>query len=108
MGVISWTRTVAPSFAGKASTSLASGGNTSGTVLNLAARYQDAEWLMVYLGEKAAFSIDRSKLTRGRQASAYWIDPRSGKSESIGELPKSGVQQFTTPVDWEDALLILE
>ena len=63
---------------------------------------------MVYLGDKATFAIDRSKFTEGSQASASWIDPRTGKSVSIGEVPNSGVQQFTTPEGWEDALLILE
>ena len=86
----------------------ASGGNTSGKVLNLAARHKDGKWLTVYLGDKATFAINRSKFTEGRQASAFWIDPRTGKSVSIGEVPNSGVQQFTTPEGWEDALLILE
>jgi Protein of unknown function (DUF4038)/Putative collagen-binding domain of a collagenase len=86
----------------------ASGGNTSGKVLNLAARHKDGKWLMVYLGDKADFAIDRSKLFAGIQRRAFWIDPRTGKSVSIGEVPNSGVQQFTTPDGWEDALLILE
>ncbi len=86
----------------------ASGGNTCGTVLNLAARHKDGKWLMVYLGDKATFAVDRSKLTEERPARAFWIDPRTGKSLSIGEVPNSGVQQFTTPDGWEDALLILE
>jgi len=89
-------------------TILAGGGNTSGRVLNLAARHKDGKWLMVYLGDKATFTINRSKFTGARQASAFWIDPRTGKSVSIGEVPNSGVQQFTTPEAWEDALLILE
>jgi hypothetical protein len=89
-------------------TILARGGNTRGTVLNLAARHRDGRWLMVYLGDRATFAIDRSKFTGGRKASASWIDPRTGRSVSIGEVPGSGVQQFTTPEGWEDALLILE
>jgi hypothetical protein len=89
-------------------TILARGGNTQGTVLNLAARHRDGRWLMVYLGDRATFAIDRSKFTGGRKASASWIDPRTGRSVSIGEVPGSGVQQFTTPEGWEDALLILE
>src|SRR5262245_46569253 len=87
---------------------LARGGNTQGTVLNLAARHRDGRWLMVYLGGRATFAIDRRKFTGGRKASASWIDPRTGRSMPIGEVPDSGVQQFTTPEGWEDALLILE
>jgi len=89
-------------------TILASGGNTNGKVLNLAARHRDGKWLMVYLAEKATVAIDQSKFTGERQASAFWIDPRTGKSVSIGEVPNSGVRQLTTPEGWEDALLILE
>jgi hypothetical protein len=77
-------------------------------VLNLAARHKDGKWLMVYLADKASFTVDRSKFTGGSQASVSWADPRTGKSMSIGEVPNSGGQQFTTPDGWEDALLILE
>jgi hypothetical protein len=87
---------------------LVRGGNTEGTVLNLAARHKDGRWLMVYLGDKATFTIDRSKFTAGSIANASWIDPRTGKSISIGEVPNNGVQRLTTPEGWEDALLILE
>ncbi len=89
-------------------TILVRGGKTDGTVLNLAARHRDGKWLMVYLGAKATFAIDRSKIAGERQASAFWIDPRTGKSLSIGEVPNSGVQQLTTPEGWEDSLLIVE
>jgi Putative collagen-binding domain of a collagenase/Protein of unknown function (DUF4038) len=85
-----------------------SGGNTSGMLLNLAARHKDGKWLMVYLADKATITVDRSKFTAGSQASVSWVDPRTGKSISIGEVPNSGGQQFTTPDGWEDALLILE
>jgi hypothetical protein len=87
---------------------LVSGGNIDGKVLNLAARHKDGKWLIVYLADKASFAVDRSKFTAGSQASASWIDPRTGKSISIGEVSNSGVQQFATPEGWEDALLVLE
>ena len=86
----------------------ASGGKTDGTVLNLAARHEDGRWLIVYLADKATFSIDRSKLTAPGQGSAFWVDPRTGESLSIGAVPNTGVGQFTTPDGWEDALLIVE
>jgi hypothetical protein len=87
---------------------LASGGKTDGNLLNLAARHKDGKWLMVYLADRATFSIDCSKFTGGPQASAFWIDPRTGESSSIGKVPSRGVREFTTPEGWEDALLILE
>jgi hypothetical protein len=63
---------------------------------------------MVYLAAKAAFSINMDKFTAGRQAQASWIDPRTGDSVPAGIFPSSGVQAFSTPEGWEDALLILE
>ena len=89
-------------------TIFADGGKTSGDVLNLAARHKDGLWIMVYLGTKASFSINRDKFAGGNQARAAWINPRTGDSVSIGMFPNSGVGQFSTPDGWEDALLMLE
>jgi len=89
-------------------TIFAAGGNTEGKVLNLAARHKEGLWVMAYLGAKASFSIDRSKLAGEDRSKAFWIDPRTGKSAFIGTVPNSGVGQFTTPEGWEDALLVLE
>jgi hypothetical protein len=87
---------------------LASGGNTKGDVLNLAARHEDGKWIMVYLGAKAAFSVRMDKLTAARQAKALWIDPKTGASAPAGSFPATGVRAFSTPDGWEDALLVLE
>ena len=86
----------------------ATGGNTEGDVLNLAARHKDGRWIVVYLGAKAAFSLNMGKLTAGNQAKASWIEPATGKSVAAGTFPNSGVRAFSTPDGWEDALLILE
>jgi hypothetical protein len=86
----------------------ATGGNTKGNVLNLAARHKDGKWVMVYLGAKASFSLNMDKVAGADQAKASWIDPRTGDSSPVGKFPNKGVQAFTTPEGWEDALLILE
>jgi len=86
----------------------ASGGNTQGQVLNLAARHKDGKWVMVYLGAKASFSVNMDKFAAGNQAKASWIDPRTGDSAPAGSFPASGAQAFSTPEGWEDALLVLE
>ena len=85
-----------------------SGGNTNGQVLNLAARHKDGLWIMVYLGSKASFSVHMDKLAAISGVKARWIDPRTGEPKAIGSLPNSGVESFSTPGDWEDALLVLE
>ena len=86
----------------------ATGGNTKGNVLNLAARHKDGKWVMVYLGAKASFSVNMDKVAGADRAKAFWIDPRTGDSVSAGNFPNKGVQAFSTPEGWEDALLILE
>jgi len=89
-------------------TVFAGGGNTKGQVLNLAARHKDGLWVMAYLGSKAAFSINMDRSTAGNKVKAFWVDPRTGESLASGSLTNTGVQSFSTPEQWEDALLILE
>jgi hypothetical protein len=88
-------------------TIFASGGNTNGQVLNLAARHKDGDWVMAYLGSKASFSINLKKLAANSTIKAQWVDPRTGESKAIGRFSNSGVESFSTPEAWEDALLIL-
>jgi hypothetical protein len=89
-------------------TVFASGGNTNGQVLNLAARHKEGRWVMAYLGSQASFSIHMNKFTPGSAVTAHWIDPRTGESKAIGSFSSSGVEMFSTPEGWEDALLVLE
>jgi hypothetical protein len=84
----------------------ARGGRTDGTILNLAARHTDGRWIMVYLGGKATFLINMTKMTTA-PVRADWVSPVSGRRTAIGEFPNRGVQSFATPTDWDDALLIL-
>ncbi len=86
----------------------ANGGQTNGQVLNLAARHKDGQWLMVYLGAPASFTIHLNKLAATGKAKAFWIDPRTGDSLPSTSYASQADQSFSTPADWEDALLILE
>jgi len=85
----------------------ASGGETTGRVLNLAARHKDGRWVMVYCGAPASFSVNMDKAA-GPEVEAFWIDPRTAESVPIGRFPAAGVRSFETPEGWEDALLVLE
>lgn len=87
-------------------TIFATGGNTSGRVLNLSARHKDGKWVMVYLGSKSSFSVNMNKITTAK-VSAFWVNPKTGDSVPIGTFPNTGVQSFSTPDEWEDALLML-
>ncbi len=86
----------------------ASGGQTGGDVLNLAAHHKNGEWIMVYLGSKSSFSINMNKITAGSKVNAFWVDPKSGDSVPIGSFSNTAARSFSTPDGWEDAILILE
>jgi hypothetical protein len=85
-----------------------SGGNTKGDVLNLAARHKDGKWIIVYLAGKSSFSVNMNKITATDKVDASWIDPRTGDSVSIGISSSTAVRSFSSPEDWEDAILILK
>jgi hypothetical protein len=85
-----------------------SGGNTTGDLLNLAARHKDGKWIIVYLASKDTCSIDLSKITTGKIVNAYWIDPQTGESVMAGSSPNRAEESFITPDELIDALLLLK
>ena len=85
----------------------ASGGRTEGDVLHLAARHEDGKWAMLYLADKASFSVNMDKLSAPK-VSVFWVNPKSGHTTPVGQEANSGIKTFTTPAGWEDAILVLE
>ena len=85
----------------------ASGGHTKGKILNLSARHKDGKWAMVYLGDKASFSVNLDKI-KSRKVNIFWINPETGDKVEVGRFRNKEVKSFTTPDGWEDALLILK
>jgi hypothetical protein len=85
----------------------AAGGQTEGDILHLAARHQGGKWAMLYLADKAEFTVDLGKLS-GPGVGGFWCNPQSGEKTAIEPLTNKGVKRFSTPEGWEDALLILE
>jgi hypothetical protein len=49
-----------------------------------------------------------NKITAGSKVNAFWIDPKNGDSVPIGSFSNTAVRSFSTPDEWEDAILILE
>jgi len=86
----------------------ASGGQTKGDVLNLAARHKNGKWVLAYLGSSTTFSINMDKITMGNTVKLSWINPSNGKTILISNSKNKGVQSFTTPDGWDDSLLVLE
>ena len=85
----------------------ATGGQTQGQIVNLAARHKDGKWVIVYLGSRASFSINMDKIVTAK-VDARWIDLKTGNSTAAGSFLNTGTQSLTTPDGWEDAILILE
>jgi hypothetical protein len=67
-----------------------------------AARTADGGTMIAYLPTARSFTVDLNKIS-GRIVRAWWFDPRSGKSQRIGEFPAAvGKRRFTPPGpgDW--------
>lgn len=85
-----------------------SGGQPSGNeVLHLAARHRDGKWAMLYLADKASFTVNMSKLNAAK-VNMFWVNPITGDPTPLGQESNTGVKSFSTPDGWEDALLVLE
>ncbi len=85
--------------------------NNKGTQYNYLVATKGKNYAMVYTYTGAEFEVDMSKVT-GNLSRAYWIDPRSGKTTSVGKLPNDGVLIFEppggAPKDGNDWVLVLE
>ena len=49
-----------------------------------------------------------NKITASNTVKGLWINPSTGETILIGNFPNKGLQSFTTPDGWEDAILKLE
>ena len=70
-----------------------------------AARTLDGGTVIAYLPTARTFTVDMTKMA-GKQAKAWWFNPRTGKSESAGEFPTSGKRQFTPPGEGDWVLVL--
>ena len=85
-----------------------SGGNMQGDVLNLGARSTAGKWIIAYVAGPANITVNMAKITAADSATAEWIDPVTGKPQSIGRFPTRGSESFTRPADWQDAVLVVK
>jgi hypothetical protein len=70
-----------------------------------AARTEDGATVIAYLPTERAFTVDMSKIA-GKNARAWWFNPRTGKSDAAGEFPTTGKKQFTPPGDGDWVLVM--
>ncbi len=83
-------------------------GEGSGDSLNAAMLSYMGDRILVYFSHPTSITVDVTKIYTPESTRAAWIDPQSGKWHKLGALPNIPSQQFTTPADWEDAILLIE
>jgi hypothetical protein len=74
---------------------------------NAAAYSPDGDCILVYLTGGASESLHLDRITAADMAVAHWINPENGVRIKIGEFSTKGVETFTPPEGWEDAVLII-
>jgi hypothetical protein len=70
-----------------------------------AARTTDGETVIAYMPTSRAITVDMTKVS-GKEAKAWWFDPRTGKSVSIGTVPTLGKHKFDPPGEGDWVLLL--
>jgi len=71
-----------------------------------AARTADGGTVMAYMPTRRTITVDMTKVS-GKEAKAWWFNPRNGNATAIGTLPTTGTHQFVPP-DAEDWVLVLD
>ncbi len=70
-----------------------------------AARTHDGGTMIAYMPTTRVIAVDMTKIS-GKEATAWWFNPRSGKADSIGQYPTSGKRPFTPPGDGDWVLVL--
>jgi hypothetical protein len=71
-----------------------------------AARTADGGTVIAYMPTARPITVDMTKIA-GKTATAWWFNPRTGKSDPAGNFPTSGKKRFTPPGEG-DWLLVLD
>ena len=75
---------------------------------NVAARSSDGDWIVAYLTDKSAVTINLKCITAFSFATGWWINPLTGERTRIDDYPTSESKTFTLPAGWQDALLFIK
>jgi hypothetical protein len=70
-----------------------------------AARTTDGATVIAYMPTSRAITVDMTKVS-GKEAKAWWFNPRTGKSDSIGIVPTLGKHKFDPPGEGDWVLLL--
>src|ERR1700761_7453502 len=61
-----------------------------------AARTADGGTVIAYMPTSRTISVDMTKVA-GKEAKAWWFNPRNGNATAIGTVPTAGTHQFVPP-----------
>src|ERR1700733_823708 len=70
-----------------------------------AARTTDGATVIAYMPTSREITVDMTKVA-GKEAKAWWFDPRTGKSVSISTIPTVGKHKFDPPGEGDWVLLL--
>jgi hypothetical protein len=70
-----------------------------------AARTTDGATVIAYMPTSREITVDMTKVS-GKEAKAWWFNPRTGKSVSIGIVPTLGKHKFDPPAEGDWVLVI--
>jgi hypothetical protein len=70
-----------------------------------AARTEDGATVIAYMPTSRDITVDMTKVA-GKEAKAWWFNPRNGNSLSIGTVPTRGKHQFAPPGEGDWVLLL--
>ena len=75
---------------------------------NAIARSADGDWILAYLTNADPVTLKMNLFTAAKSATAWWINPLTGKRSKIGILPTSENHTFTPAKGCEDAVLLIK
>jgi len=75
---------------------------------NAVALSADGDWILAYLTNAEPVTIKMNMITASKSATAWWIDPLTGKKTMITKLITSENHTFSTPKGCEDAVLLIK
>ena len=79
-------------------------GAGNGATRNVAMRSSEGDAIAVYFPAHATIKLRLDKITAPGQITARWTNPATGQEEPAGAFD-AGIHSFTSPTDWNDALL---
>jgi len=70
-----------------------------------AARASDGSVVMAYMPTSRTLSVQMSSIS-GKEAAAWWFNPRTGQVSDGGKFPTSGKREFTPPAEGDWVLVL--